>query len=79
MAQDNPAQGLIDLYDRATGKKKPPPPEKKADTSWHDEQVRKANASFANEKVQVGKKPAPKATKKRSGPLANKRTSRKKG
>lgn len=46
MAQDNPAQGLIDRYKRWTGKEEKKPAPQKADTSWHDEQVKKANESF---------------------------------
>lgn len=72
--ESNPAQGLIDLYKRATGKEKKPAPAK-PDTSWHDEQVKRANDSFKTQ--QVGKKPVPAAAKKRTAPLANKRTPRK--
>lgn len=49
MAQQNPAQGLIDDYKRAlnfiggTPKKAPT---QKQDTSWHDSMVKAANDSF---------------------------------
>src|SRR6266705_155905 len=62
MAQqdDNPAKPLTDLYKKWTGKeeKKPAPP--KPDTSWHDEQVRKANESFAKPAPEKQPPPAPK-------------------
>lgn len=49
----NPAQPLFDLYNKWTGNdKKPAPPPQKPDTSWHDDQVRKANEAFANKDAQ---------------------------
>ena len=51
-------------------------PSKKRDTSWHDDMLAKANASFA--KQAVGKKSASKRSKKRTAPLSKKRIPRKK-
>lgn len=56
MAQDNAAQGLIDRYKRWTGKEEKKPAPQKADTSWHDQQVKNANDSF---RKMSGSKTAP--------------------
>jgi hypothetical protein len=69
------AQPIADFF--GYGKKPEKKPEAKPDTSWHDAQVKRANDSF--QKQQVGKKPVPVAVQKRTAPLANKRTPRKKG
>lgn len=66
-------QPIADFF--GYGKKPEKKPEPKPDTSWHDEQVKRANDSFKTQ--QVGKKPVPAAAKKRTAPLANKRTPRK--
>jgi hypothetical protein len=75
------AQPIVDAFSKiGIGKKeeKKPPPQK-ADTSWHDAEVRKANESFRKapeEGQKVGKKVVQKPVKKPT--LANKRTARKK-
>jgi hypothetical protein len=60
---DSPAQPLMDLYKKWTGKGKPPEPQKPPpDTSWHDDQVKKANDSFAKKAAEpppADTKPAP--------------------
>jgi hypothetical protein len=61
---DNPAKPLLDLYKKWTGKeeKKPAPP--KQDTSWHDEQVRKANDAFAKSAQEKQQPATPTSDKK---------------
>ena len=77
------AQPIVDLANKAyDGMSKAlnavPSIERKPDTSWHDEMVKKANQSKVEEfqRKAVGKKPA-KRVQKRTAPLSNKRTPRK--